>query len=292
MTPAGAHVCNHLGPKYEAMPGDENGLRDVVMRELDDTVGKVLGHLETLGVGDETIVVFTSDSGPETKTWPDGGTTPFPGEKGTIWEVGSRVPAIVRWPGKIAQGQVSSGIFSVKDWMLKVVAAAGGPDDPLEGYDGYRVHLDGFNQLSCLTGTSESPREELIFFEGADLLAVCCGNWTAHFAIESQGWAGAKEELNAPLVFNLRRVPYETATEETGMYTRWMGNKMWAFGPAARLGQQHLSTFADIPPRRVAVTNQANVESQISTEGGMSQSTAQHRRQPAVASGPRHAQER
>lgn len=275
MAPARAHVWTHLSPEYEAMLGGGRGLQDVVMRELDDNVGKVLDHLDQLGVSDNTIVVFTSDNGPETMTWPDGGTTPFHGEKGTTWEGGFRVPAIIRWPGTIPEGVVSNGIFAGLDWMPTLVAAAGGPDNLpealLEGYDGYQVHLDGYNQMSFLTGSTGSNRNEIIYYEGPDLQAVRYGDWKAHFTIQSQGWAGPKEELNAPLLFNLRRDPYEKAAEESGMYTRWMGTKMWAFGPAAALVKRHLATFEAFPPRGSKVTNQVHVEEQISSEGGMSQ---------------------
>lgn len=275
MAPARAHVWTHLSPEYEAMLGDGRGLQDIVMQELDDNVGKVMAHLDSLGVADNTIVVFTSDNGPETMTWPDGGTTPFHGEKGTTWEGGFRVPAIIRWPGKVPAGQVSNGIFDGMDWMPTLVAAAGGPDNLpealLAGHEGFQVHLDGYNQLSFLTGETESKRKEIVYYEGPDLQAVRYGDWKAHFTVQTHGWAGPKDELNAPLLFNLRRDPYEKAADESGMYTRWMGNKMWAFGPAARLVQEHLTTFAEFPPRGTAVTNQAHVEEQISSEGGMSQ---------------------
>lgn len=275
MAPARAHVWTHLSPKYEAMLGDGRGLQDVVMKELDDNVGKVLARLDELGVSDNTIVVFTSDNGPETMTWPDGGTTPFRGEKGTTWEGGFRVPAVIRWPGRIPEGQVLNGVFDGLDWLPTLVAAAGGPADLpqqlLEGYEGYQVHLDGYNQLSYLTGETDSNRKEIIYYAGTDLQAVRYGDWKAHFVVQNHGWAGPKDELNAPLLVNLRRDPYEKAADESGMYTRWMGNKMWAFGPAARLVQSHLSTLAEFPPRGKAVTNQEHVEEQISTEGGMSQ---------------------
>lgn len=275
MAPARAHVWTHLSPEYEALLGDGRGLQDVVMKELDDNVGKVLAHLDTLGVADNTIVVFTSDNGPETMTWPDGGTTPFHGEKGTTWEGGFRVPAIIRWPGKVPAGEVHNGIFDGLDWMPTLVAAAGGPENLpealLEGYNGYQVHLDGYNQMSFLTGETDSNRKEIVYYEGPALQAVRYGDWKAHFTIQNHGWGGPKDELNAPLLFNLRRDPYEKAADESGMYTRWMGNKMWAFGPAARFVQGHLSTFAEFPPRGTDVTNQAHVSEQVSTEGGMSQ---------------------
>ncbi len=276
MAPARAHVWTHLSPEYEAMLGNGRGLQDVVMKELDNNVGNVLSHLEDLGVADNTIVMFTADNGPETLTWPDGGTTPFHGEKGTTWEGGFRVPAIIRWPGKIPEGQVLNGIFSGMDWMPTFVAAAGGPTDLreklLEGYEGYKVHLDGYNQLSYLTGEDkESNRRELIYYQGTDLQAVRYNDWKAHFVVQNHGWSGPKEELVAPLLFNLRRDPYEKAADESGMYVRWMGEKMWAFGPAARLVQAHLATFEEFPPRGKPVANQDHVEEQTSTEGGISQ---------------------
>ena len=118
MAPARAHVWTHLSPAYEALLGNGRGLQDVIMKELDDNVGKVLAELDALGIADDTIVVFTSDNGPETMTWPDGGTTPFHGEKGTTWEGGFRVPAIARWPGRFPAGKVFNGIF---DGMLSPV---------------------------------------------------------------------------------------------------------------------------------------------------------------------------
>lgn len=245
------------------------------MKELDDNVGKVLARLDELGVSDNTIVVFTADNGPETMTWPDGGTTPFHGEKGTTWEGGFRVPAIIKWPGKVPEGRVANGIFSGMDWMPTLVAAAGGPDnlpaELLSGYEGYNVHLDGYNQLSYLTGGEESNRDEIVYYEGTNLQAIRYRDWKAHFVIQNHGWAGPKDELNAPLLFNLRRDPYEKAADESGMYTKWMGKKMWAFGPAARLVQSHLQSFQEFPPRGSEVSNQSAVEKQVSSEGGMSQ---------------------
>jgi arylsulfatase A-like enzyme len=117
MAPARAHVWTYLSPKYKAQLGNGKGLQDIIMKELDDNVGKVLAELDKLGIADNTIVVFTSDNGPETMTWPDGGTTPFHGEKGTTWEGGFRVPAIARWPGHFPEGKVYNGIFDGMDWM-------------------------------------------------------------------------------------------------------------------------------------------------------------------------------
>ncbi|MET0068053.1 MAG: arylsulfatase [Candidatus Thiodiazotropha sp.] len=275
MNPARAHVWTHLKPEYENQLGNGKGLQDVVMKELDDNVGKVLDELDRLGIADDTIVIFTSDNGPETMTWPDGGTTPFRGEKGTTWEGGFRVPAIVRWPGNIPQGRVLNGIFDSLDWVPTLVAAAGGPEDlpklMKQGHWGYQVHLDGYNQLSFLRGESSSNRAEVIYYSGTRLQAVRYNDWKAHFAVQNEGWSGPVEELNAPLLFNLRRDPYEKAAEESGLYTGWMGKKMWAFGPAKQLVARHLATLQEFPPRGAKVSNAETVERQVSEEQGLSQ---------------------
>lgn len=250
--PSRGHVWTHLSDKYKKMLGqDGQGLQEVVMRELDDHVGEVLDTLDELGVAENTIVVFMADNGPEVMTWPDGGMTPFHGEKGTTWEGGVRVPMLMRWPSKIPAGEVCNGIMDGMDFLPTLVAAAGGPKDLkqqlLKGYKGHKAHLDGYNQLPMLTEGKESNRKEIIYYERDKLQAVRYGDWKAHFVVQNGGWSGAKEELNAPLLFNLRQDPFEKAAEESGMYIRWMGEKMWAFGPAQRIVQKHLATFKDWP---------------------------------------------
>jgi len=261
MAPSRAHIWTHLKPEYEDMLGDGHGLQDIVLKELDDNVGVVLEKLEELGVADNTIVIFTSDNGPETLTWPDGDVTPFHGEKGTTWEGGFRVPAIIRWPGKIEPNIVVNEIFDAMDWMPTLIAAAGGPTDLpaklLDGYLGYKVHLDGVNQLDLLLGDGPSKREEIVYYEGTTLQALRQGQWKAHFIIQKEGWFGPKEKLGAPLLFNLRRDPYEKVAAESGMYINWMAHKMWAFGPTKRLIQRHLATFKDFPPRSPSLSSNA-----------------------------------
>src|SRR5210317_1811004 len=126
--PSRGHVWTHLSPKYEKMLGNNGwGLQEVVMKDLDDHVGEMLAKLEELGVADNTIVMFTADNGPEIMTWPDGGMTPYHGEKGTTWEGGVRAPMLISWPGKIPPGTVNNGIFDGMDWLPTLIAAAGGP---------------------------------------------------------------------------------------------------------------------------------------------------------------------
>ena len=254
--PSRVHVWTHLSEEYEKQIGvDQQGMHEVAMKELDDHVGELLDLLDELGIADDTIVIFTADNGPEIMTWPDAGMTPFHGEKGTTWEGGFRVPMIIRWPGNVPANTVNNGIFDGMDFLPTLVAAAGGPDDVKErllseeGYDGYRAHLDGYNQMATLRDPeAPSERKEIIFYEGTDLQAVRYGQWKAHFVVQNEGWFGAKEELNASLLFNLRRDPYEKAADESLTYMTWMGKKMWAFGPMQRVVEQHLATFEDWPP--------------------------------------------
>ena len=275
--PSRAHVWTHLSPKYEAMLGkDGQGLQEVVMRDLDDHVGEVLDELDTLGVAKNTIVIFSADNGPEIMTWPDGGMTPFKSEKGTTWEGGVRVPMLLRWPGKVEKGSINNGIIDAMDLLPTLVAAAGGPEDlkqqMLTGYNGHKAHLDGYNQIPMLTGAGESNRKEIIYYERTTLQAVRYGDWKAHFIVQNEGWSGAKEELTAPLLFNLRQDPLERAAEESGMYIEWMGKKMWAFGPAQRIVQKHLKTFEAWPPASQAASkNSEGLEEKLEGTGGVGQ---------------------
>ena len=146
------------------------------MAQLDDSVGALLKHLEDIGEADNTIVIFTTDNGAEVFTWPDGGMTPFRATKGTVFEGGFRVPAIIRWPGKIKPGSVENGMFSGLDWLPTLAAAAGNPDITEQLLKGvklgdrtYKNHLDGYNQMDLLLGKGPSARHELFYFGGPHL---------------------------------------------------------------------------------------------------------------------------
>src|SRR5713226_1765895 len=161
LNPTRMHVVTHLSEKYEALRTPENGwsIQEAGMAQLDDVVGSVMNYLKTNALDDNTIVVFTTDNGAENFTWPDGGQTPFAGGKGTGLEGGFRVPAIVRWPGKVPAGKVENGIVSGLDWFPTLVAAAGNPNVVSELLTGkkvgdrtFKVHLDGYNQLDLITG--------------------------------------------------------------------------------------------------------------------------------------------
>lgn len=271
MCPSRGHVITHFSDKYKAMLGKNGwGKFEVVMKELDDNVGIVLDKLDELNIADNTIVVFTSDNGPEIMSWPDGGMSPFRSEKGTTWEGGFRVPMVVRWPGRVPAGVVNNEIMSGLDFVPTLVAAAGGPQDlPAklkEGYVGYKVHLDGYNQLDLLLGMGASKRHEIVYYEGATLQAVRYNDWKVHFVVQNKGWFGPKEKLGAPLLFNLRRDPYERSFDE-GNYQHFLEHKMWAFGPAKRIVEKHLATFEAFPSRSASTrSNAAEIKEQLTED--------------------------
>ena len=181
LNPTRMHVVTHLSEKYENMRTPENGwsVQEAGMAQLDDIVGAVMKKLKDAGLEDDTIVVFTTDNGAENFTWPDGGQTPFAGGKGTVMEGGFRVPAIIRWPGKVPPGKVENGIVSGLDWFPTFVAAAGNSNivDELKkgkqfGATTYKVHLDGYDQTDLITGKGPSKRHEIFYFAETTLGAV------------------------------------------------------------------------------------------------------------------------
>jgi len=212
------HVWTFLSPKYQALMNYKSnyGLEEAGMAQLDDSIGALLKHLDDLGVADNTIVIFTTDNGAEVFTWPDGGMTPFRATKGTVYEGGFRVPAIIRWPGKVKPGTVENGIFSGLDWFPTLVAAAGNPnitDQLLKGVKlgdrEYKNHLDGYNQMDLLLGKGPSARHEIFYFGGPHLGAVRIDDFKYRFYDQPLGWPGPKVTTDMPTMVNLRQDPFE-----------------------------------------------------------------------------------
>ena len=250
------HVWTHLKEESQGVTGV--GLYPDGMVEHDGMVGQLLDKLDELGIAENTIVMYSTDNGAETVSWPDGGTTPFKGEKGTTWEGGFRVPLLVKWPGVIEPVQTVNEIVSHEDWMPTFGAAAGNPDVVDQMAEGatfkgteFRVHLDGYNLMPFLSGEEdESPRRERFYFDQAgNLNAVRVGDWKSHFALLQGAINEAIREVPAwPLVVNLRADPYERSWEESGMYLRWYAeNTMWTFVPVQQLIKSFFETFPDYP---------------------------------------------
>jgi len=234
------------------------------MIDHDKVVGELLGLLDELDIADDTIVIYSTDNGPHMNSWPDGGMTPFRGEKNTNWEGAYRVPAVVRWPGKFPAHTVLNGIMSHNDWFPTLLAAAGVTDiaDQLKaGADlsgtTYKVHLDGHNQLPYLTGEADKSPRNFFFYSNDDgnLVAVRYDNWKLVFMEQRlvgtlQVWAEPFVELRIPKIFNLRTDPYERADHTSNTYWDWMLDHAFLLVPAQAFVAQMLGTLAEFPPRQ------------------------------------------
>jgi arylsulfatase len=232
------------------------------MVEHDAHVGQVLAALDELGLAENTIVMYSTDNGAEKFTWPDGGQSPFRGEKNTNWEGGYRVPTAIRWPGVIPAGTVSNDIFAHEDMLPTLVAAAGGTavkDELLAGADiggrTFKVHLDGYDARDALAGKAPSPRKEFFYFnDDAALVALRFEQWKLVFAEQrAHGfdvWEEPFVQLRLPKLFNLRADPFETADHEGMDYERWRVEHLFLLVPAQDYVGRFLATFKAFPPRQ------------------------------------------
>ena len=256
------HFYTHLEPESDGVTG--LGIFADGMVEHDGHVGQMLDLLEQLRIADNTIVIYTVDNGPHYNEWPDGGISPFRGEKNTNWEGGYRVPCLVRWPGKIPAGRVSNEIMSMQDWVPTLMAAVGEPDIKeklIRGHaaDGkrFRVHLDGYNLLPHLMGKEkESPRKEFFYFSDDGLLVgVRHKQWKLVFAEQRaktfRVWSEPFVQLRVPKPFNLRSDPFERADTDSNNYDRWWIERS-AFSVTAiqEIVGRFVGTFEQFPPRQ------------------------------------------
>ena len=261
------HFRTHVKDELRGISGQDEYADGMV--EHDMHVGRLLDLLDELDIADNTIVHYSTDNGPHMNTWPDAAMTPFRGEKNTNWEGGWRVPSMVRWPGKIEAGAVSNEIMHHMDWLPTLLAAAGTDDIKERLRDGgvrsigrrYKVHLDGYNFLPYLTGeTDEGPRDEVFYFsDDGDLTALRYNDWKIIFLeqrVEAtlQAWAEPFVPLRVPLVFNLRRDPYERSQVTSNTYYDWLLDRAFMLVPAQAYVGQFLETFREFPPRQKAAS--------------------------------------
>ena len=261
------HFRTHVKPELRGISGQDEYSDGMV--EHDRHVGKFLKLLDELGIADNTIVYYSTDNGPHYNTWPDAAATPFRGEKNTNWEGGWRVPAFVRWPGKIKAGSVTNGIVHHMDWLPTFLAVAGDPNIKEQLLKGevsaigrtYKVHLDGYNLLPLLTGkTKESPRKEIFYFsDDGDLTALRYKDWKLIFMEQRVPgtfavWAEPFIPLRVPLMFNLRRDPYERAQLTSNTYYDWLIDRAFLLVPAQAYVGNFLQTFQEFPPRQKAAS--------------------------------------
>ncbi len=254
------HIWTRL--KEESVGKTGLGIYPDGMVEHDGHVGMVLDKLEELGLDENTIVMYSTDNGAEVFTWPDGGATPFRGEKNTNWEGGYRVPAMIRWPGVIEPGTILNDIVAHEDMLPTLLAAAGDPDIKeklLKGHTigetTFKVHLDGYNQLDYFTGNGPSARKEFFYFnDDGSLVGLRYNQWKLVFAEQrAHGfdvWQEPFVTLRLPKLFNLRSDPFETADHEGMDYERWRIEHVFLLVPAQQYVGQFLSTFAEFPPRQ------------------------------------------
>jgi len=258
LNPTRMHVVTHLSPKYQAMRTPENGwgVYEAGMAQLDDIVGTALKHLKDAGLDDNTIVVFTTDNGSETITWPDGGMNPFAGEKGTVLEGGFRVPCIIRWPGHVPAGKVENGMISGLDWFPTFLAAAGDPNIVEELRTGkklgdrtYKVYLDGYDQTDLITGKGPSKRHEIIYFAEGTLGAIRIDDYKYRFIDQPGGWLGGTVKPDFPILVNLRLDPFERAgIDKSVQYTNWYEYEFWRYVYVQQVVAKLAQTAVEYPP--------------------------------------------
>lgn len=255
------HIFTHLKPESVGKTG--LGIYADGMVEHDGHVGQLLDKLKELGLDENTIVVYTTDNGAETFTWPDGGTTMFRGEKNTNWEGGYRVPALMTWPGVVEPGTINNNIGSHEDFLPTLVKAAGvdGIKEKLlkgakiEGRN-YKVHLDGYDLRPAMEGKAEWPRKEFIYWtDDGSVAAIRYNNWKITFlkqaALGLRVWQEPFVQLRAPLITNLRMDPFERAEEENAMgFQQWYLDHMFVIAPAAVYIGKWLQSFKEFPPRQ------------------------------------------
>ncbi len=262
------HFRTHAKPESVGQAGRWQSPYHDTMIDHDNVVGALLDKLDELGIAENTIVLYSTDNGPHMNTWPDGGMTPFRGEKNTNWEGAFRVPKVVRWPGRIPAGVVSNEIVQHHDWLPTFLAAAGAPDiveDLKAGHTiddtTYKVHIDGFNLVPYLTGeVDRSPRQGFVYFsDDGDVLAMRFDNWKMVFMEQRtvgtlQVWMDPFVPLRIPKMYNLRLDPFERADITSNTYFDWYVDNAYLVLAAQVLMAQFLQTFIEFPPRQKAAS--------------------------------------
>ncbi|WP_242588282.1 sulfatase-like hydrolase/transferase [Corallococcus macrosporus] len=254
------HIHTHLKPESKGRTGF--GLYPDGMVEHDGHVGRLLDKLDQLGIADDTLVIYTTDNGAMTSMWPDGGMTPFRGEKDTNWEGAFRAPCLVRWPGTVKPGTQINELFSSEDWLPTLLSAAGEPDvvrKLLDGHDAgpkhFKVHLDGYDQTPLLSGQSqESRREEFYYFgDDGELVAVRYKRFKLVFEEQKakgiEVWSQPFTTRRVPLIFDLRADPLERSEDSVG-YFSWMIDRVFVLVPAQAVVGRFLASFKEFPSRQ------------------------------------------
>jgi arylsulfatase len=259
------HFRTHLADKNRGKSGQDDYSDRMVTH--DEQIGQMLDKLDELGIADNTIVMYSTDNGPENDTWPDAANTPFRSQKDTNWEGAWRVPAFIRWPGKIKAGTVLNGIVSHQDMLPTLLAAAGDPDISKKLLNGYKVgdktfnvHIDGINMLPYLTGAVKESLRDFFFYvsDDGDIMAVRVGDYKLVFeeqrAVTTNVWAEPMVKLRVPHIFNLRRDPFERADFNSNVYWNWVMDHIPQLYQCQALVAAQLDDFVKFPPRQKAAS--------------------------------------
>jgi len=257
------HYRTNLNKEYDGATG--LGVYADGMKELDDDIGELLDLLKELGVDNNTIVMFSTDNGAASNSWPDGGNQPFRGEKGVGgYEGGYKVPCIVKWPGLIKPGTTTGELMAMEDWAPTIMSQLGQPklkDELLIGAKigntTYKVHLDGYDQTPVLTQTGPSNRMEFFYFTETTFHGLRYGEWKFLFTEQDQWFNGVQNKLTTPLITRLDQDPFERFHEARG-FDEWQENRSWAIIPALMVVQKFFGSFEKYPPR------QSNMEVDVS----------------------------
>ncbi|MBS7543958.1 arylsulfatase [Ancylobacter oerskovii] len=262
------HVFTHLKPESNGKTG--KGIEADGMAEHDGHVGQLLKQLDDLGIADDTIVLYTTDNGAELALWPDGGMTPFHGEKGTTWEGGMRIPMMVRWPGVVKPGSQINDIVTLMDWMPTFATAAGLPDlkEKMKtgfqaGTKTFKVHLDGYDLTELLKGTAKTPPRDVMYYfdQGGNLNAIRWNDWKLSFAVASEGniATAVREQPSWALIANLRMDPYERGMKEGGGAVEFLGRNMWLLVPIQGKIKEFFADFNDFPYQEGSTLNPSGI---------------------------------
>jgi arylsulfatase len=253
------HFRTHVKAENRGKSGQDEYSDGMV--EHDAQVGQLLKLIDDLGIANDTIVFYSTDNGPHYNSWPDAGTTPFRSEKNSNWEGAYRVPAFVRWPGHFLQGETLNGLVSHEDWLPTLAAAGGDPDIKGKLLKGvtlggrtYKNYIDGYNQLDYLSGkTKDSPRKEFWYVnDDGQVVAARWQDWKVVF-LENRGqafgvWREPFTELRVPLLFNLRRDPFEKSQHNSNTYNDWFLERPFVIVPIQAMAARFLQTMKDYPP--------------------------------------------
>jgi arylsulfatase A-like enzyme len=273
------HLRTHVKKEHRHKGNDEytDG-----MIEHDAHVGELLKAIDELGLANDTLVMYSTDNGPHYNTWPDAGTMPFRSEKNSNWEGAYRVPCFVRWPGKFPAGVTKNGIVSHEDWLPTFAAAAGAPDIAekikagveLNGRQ-YKNYIDGYNQLDYLSDKAKDPpRKEFIYVnDDGQIVAMRAHDWKAVFlenrAHAFEVWREPFVELRVPLLFNLRRDPFERAQHNSNTYNDWFLDRVYVLVPMQQMAGRFLLTMKDYPPSQTPGSfNLEKIQKQIESATG------------------------